>query len=234
VIKELQAWYRHPKSDANDWDCGLASAAIRYFGSWHQALGAAGLEPRRFRKWTKQRVIDAIQDRHVRGLAITRIERRNRTLVAAAREYFGGWKGALEAAGLTAHYVATRAPRIWTPDSVISEIRAFKQHGWPLTKVWQKDPTLYSAAKKHFGTWRAALQAAGYQPTRRVWTRQVILSEIQARMKQRLSLSSGASANKNLAAAAQRHFGSWRQALREAEPARRRSDEERRRCHVKK
>ncbi len=231
VVKELRAWYREPQREHDDWDHGLFSAATRYCGSWKQALQAAGLEPKRYRTWTRQRVIAAIQDRHVRGLPITRIERRNRSLATAARYYFGGWRDALEAAGLGEHYQPVRSPRDWHPQSVVAEIQECHQQGLPLTKVWQQDPTLYSAAKKQFGSWRAALQAAGFQATRRAWTKQEILAEIHARCREGESLSSGLPANKTLAAAAVRYFGSWAKALQAAGVVT--GNQERNQCHAK-
>lgn len=234
VIKELQAWYRVSSQEAALQDNGLASAAARYFGTWRQALQAAGLAPKRFRKWTKQRVIVAIQDRHIRGLPIHRIERKHRSLVTAARHYFGGWKNALEAAGLGDHHESTRPPRDWSSQTVVAEIQAFYRQGGAVTTVWKKDPTLYSAAKKQFGSWRSALQAAGFRPSRRVWSKQEIVDEIRDRCRQRQSLSSGIPANKNLAAAAIRYFGTWQGALQAAGINRTKSKRERLRCYAKK
>lgn len=212
VLKEIHTWYR----DNQKRDDGLMSTAVRFFGSWKQAVLAAGLEPCRRRKWTKQRVVDAIQDRHVRGLPVYRVERSSRSLVTAGRSYFGSWKQALEAAGLANQYQDTRPPRNWSRKVVIDEIQAFHRQGQPITKVWQRDPTLYSAAKHQFGSWRAAVVAAGFQPSRRSWSKQVILAEIRDRDRQGVSLRSTVPANINLVAAAIRYFGTWQEALQAA------------------
>lgn len=230
VIEELRVWY----AAGYAWDHGLAYAARRYFGSWKQALQAADLEPKRHRKWTKQRVIYAIQDRHVRGLPVDRVERSQRSLVVAGRYYFGSWKHALEAAGLAKQYRVTRPPRNWCRQLVISEIQSLQQQGVLITQIWQADPTLYSAAKHQFGSWRAASIASGFTPTRRRWSRQGILSEIHARHQRGLSLSSRLPANKNLAAAAIRYFGTWHKALQAAGVMRQPPDRTRSRCHANK
>ena len=229
VIKELQTWHRAPPTDMDDWDQGLASATMRFFGSWKKALHAAGLEPRRHRKWTRQRVIRAIQDRHVHGRSINGVEHRNRSLVWAARYYFGGWQQALEAAGLGDQFQVKRTPRPWCREFVVAEIQALHQRGLLLGKVWLEDPTLYSAAKHEFGSWRAAVTEAGFEPARKRWNKEVILAEIRGRRG--CTLSSGAPENRNLVSAASRYFGSWRAALQAAATTR---NSERSSCHEKK
>jgi len=75
---------------------------------------------------------------------------------------------------------------------------------------------LYSAAKRQFGSWHAALTVAGFTPARRRWSKEAILAEIRDHFQQGRSLSSGAPANKCLALAAIRRFGNWHKALRAA------------------
>ena len=77
----------------------LHAAARRYFGSMKAALAAAGLDPDE-RKWSRELVIEAIQDRHVQGLSLSSGRCREGGLAPAARRYFGGWRSALAAAGI--------------------------------------------------------------------------------------------------------------------------------------
>ncbi|MEQ8785085.1 MAG: hypothetical protein RIC55_02260 [Pirellulaceae bacterium] len=219
VLREIRAWYADPPDARRAWDARLAAAARTYFGSWAQAVATANLEPWRSRKWSRARVVAAIQDRHVRGLSVDQVERSNRPLVAAARKYFGGWQAALQAAGLGDHYREKRPARDWCRELVVAEIQNFHRREGQITTVWNADPTLYSAAKDVFGTWRAAVVAAGFEPSQRRWTRPAIVAEICARRERGQSLSSRLVANRNLVAAAWRHFGSWRLALQAAEVA---------------
>jgi hypothetical protein len=84
-------------------DSGLVRAASLRFGGWRRALRLAGiLAPdenwRHKRSWTRQRVIEAIQDLHVRGIPLN--SKKNKILAAAARRRFGSWHAARAAAGL--------------------------------------------------------------------------------------------------------------------------------------
>ncbi len=89
-----------PLTGVGKHDSRLYAAALRHFTSWHEAVRAAGLEPRQ-RGWSKERVIKAIQDRYIRELPLSGSS--NRAFVRlkdAAKRYFGCWKTALAAAGL--------------------------------------------------------------------------------------------------------------------------------------
>jgi hypothetical protein len=104
--------------------------------------------------------------------------------------------------------------RTWTPDAVLAAIRAQSEPGTSVAPVWKQDTGLYSVAKKHFGTWREAVLAAGLQPAQRRWTRELVIQEILARNKRGLALTSGVVFQEDcrLAGAALRYFGSWRAA----------------------
>jgi hypothetical protein len=99
VIRELRAWYRFPKGKRPPRDWNLYAAAIRRFGSIRNALVAARLDPDQGR-WTRQRVIDGIQDRYVRGLPMKPVQCENRALVFAAERFFGSWHKGMLAAGV--------------------------------------------------------------------------------------------------------------------------------------
>ena len=101
------------------------------------------------------------------------------------------------------------------PDTVQTEvvleaIREQSAAARPNAFIWRSDTGLYSVAKKHFGTWRNAVAAAGLQPAQRRWTKDLVILEIKARQTQGLSLSSGDPARDiRLIAAALRYFGGW-------------------------
>jgi hypothetical protein len=54
--------------------------------------------PRATRHWTRARVLETIQDRHVRGESLARAH--NRSLALAAISRFGSWERALKIAGI--------------------------------------------------------------------------------------------------------------------------------------
>jgi hypothetical protein len=78
-------------------DVNLYSVAKTHFGSWRNAVLAAGLQVKR-RRWSKQTVADEIRSRARQGLSLSSRCRENHLLVAAAIRYFGSWRQAVRAA----------------------------------------------------------------------------------------------------------------------------------------
>lgn len=101
VLKAIRSISESEGDLSNAWkDTGLYSVAKKYFGSWREAVLAAGCKPAR-RRWTKQLVITEIQERHRRGLALTsKTFTQDPPLAGAATRLFGNWKAALVAAGI--------------------------------------------------------------------------------------------------------------------------------------
>jgi hypothetical protein len=193
-------------------DHNLAAAAYRIFGSYKAALKAAGLESSQ-RFWTESRVVTKIQDRYIAGAPLTAPALVERSLAVAAKRRFGSWPAAIEAAGLQNKIALKELPRRWSRELVIQEILAWYRSGRPLTEVHTSSGPLSSAANNWFGSWRAALCAAGLPCGRRIWSKQVVIDEILDRYHNGRSLKSNQPSNSNLVAAAQRHFGSWRKAI---------------------
>jgi len=125
-IEELVTWNEANQANPEVWNppCNkLRSAAKRFFGSFHDALDTLDLhDPHR---WTRKRIIDAIQNRYIAGLPIN--ERENRGLYCVARRKFGSWSSAVNAAGLA------EKPRIarkkWTKDLVIQKLNEWSTSG---------------------------------------------------------------------------------------------------------
>lgn len=84
----------------------LYKAARSYFGSWKEAVTAAGIpysavarrEP--FESWSKERILQEIRALRVRWGTVSYclVERQYSKLYAAARNHFGNWQSALRAA----------------------------------------------------------------------------------------------------------------------------------------
>jgi hypothetical protein len=225
VIDQLRRWDAEGRFDETTWsdDRTFVDAAIRLFGRWMAALVAAGVvapgeRRRRGTKWTREGIIETLQDRHVRGKEIN-YERDSR-LIGAAIARFGSWHEAKRAAGVP---VGRRKPKKrWTPDRVIQEIRARRTRGLTIVNVDRSDPSLTHAARRYFGTWHDALVAARVisptprrrQPQR--WTRERVIDEVRSRYRAGKSLKGTSPNNRLLAGAAYRLFGSWPAALRAA------------------
>jgi hypothetical protein len=105
VVSSLRAAHRRREELADaalrKRDPGLHAAAISRFGSWDEALRAAGLDParlRRYRRWSREGVIGAI--RRFRGSLRQRAVRvADPSLVVAGRRFFGTWVRAVRASG---------------------------------------------------------------------------------------------------------------------------------------
>ena len=181
---------------------------------WGKARLAAELE-RPIKKWSRRRVIDAIQNLHVKGGPTeTANWRQNRPLATAARQYFGSWNNALIAAGLLEDHQKPSPKRVWTAESVIAAIGQRHRQGSPMTNVRHWDGPLFYAAAKHFGGWLNAMRAAGIEPKpQRHWTKGTVLQAIRKRHRQGLPLTKAWIDSQGLYYGARKHFGIWRNAL---------------------
>jgi hypothetical protein len=230
VLDQLQALQRQGRFDETTWieDRKLAAAGIRYFGTWRAALLAAGIlapdEQRRCRsKWTRGRIIEAIQDRYVRGLPM--IASGDTKLSSTAMTHFGSWRAALPAAGLDIGDIPPPRRR-WTRQTVIDEVNRLHASGMGLVNVATTHSSLACAAYRYFGSWNNAVAAAGLtpirptQPRRRQrWSKDRVVRGIRALRRRSVPLNAKSPGVRRLVNAAYRHFGSWRQALACAEIA---------------
>jgi hypothetical protein len=150
----------------------FSSARSRsHFGSWRSAVEAAGLDydqlKRVKQRWNREEILERIREMHLQGhdLLDPRFKVKNRSLylAACAHRYFGSWRRAVEMAGLD--HEAMRESRIWTRTRILRTIQQLSQEGKPLAWAYieEHEPGIYRAArrKENFGSWAAALQAAG-------------------------------------------------------------------------
>jgi hypothetical protein len=156
-------------SSVSSTNLSLLRAATRYFGTWEAAVNFAGLnydEIRRYKCWTRQRILERIRELHNQGVDLSwrnvciNIDPQ---LAAAAtkKSHFGSWREALEEAGLD--YDEIRRYREWDDDRILEMVRDYAQKGKPLNakNVEQEDITLITAARRRFDSWHNALIAAG-------------------------------------------------------------------------
>lgn len=179
-------------------------------------------------RWDQESVKRAIQDRAASSerLNAKAVEMENSRLIAAARRLYGNWNNALLAAGVDPTSVrppSTRRPRgSWSRETIIEQIRRYADREVPLYAHHMRgvDNSLVSAATYYFGSWAQALEAAGEDPgsirrniprdseqiigaIRDLTTAQVSVRDFSIRRHHRA-----------LYGAAQKHFGSWRNALK--------------------
>jgi hypothetical protein len=143
---------------------------------------------RRVVPWTQERVIEGILTRALRNESLVARSTQPRSLVAAARRFFGSWSAALEEAGVepkaTAFHAAApltheqtsssptntksmhRQAHSWTSEAVVAAIlvRLRQQKPMNASALSRDDNALYMAARRHFSNWRNALIAAGLNP----------------------------------------------------------------------
>lgn len=201
----------------------LHEAACRLFGSWDRALRSAGVNPckvRLCRAWTKETVTLAIRREFKagRGLWYQAVYERDVGLLEAARSRFGSWKRAIRAAGLDPRLVSQPPPRSPAEEEVRRLILDRAGKGKPL--YWDSIPPAFQhAGRKHFGSWRAALEACGIDAdqVRRVkpWTEERLRKTILERSARGEPLNSEAVTRVNgaIVAAGRRFFGSWEAAI---------------------
>ena len=208
-------------------DPRLYSAAYKKFGSYAAALSAAGIDPETVRmktKWDKARITAALRDRQARGLALNggTVVKADSRLYSAAYKEFGSYAAALSAAGIDPETVSTRAR--WDKARIVAALRDRRARGLALNggAVVKADPRLYSAAYKQFGSYAAALRAAGIDPeavrVKTRWNKARIVAALGDRQARGLALNGATvvKADAALYGAASRHFGSYPAALRAA------------------
>ncbi|MFA0743103.1 MAG: hypothetical protein DFNUSKGM_003236, partial [Candidatus Fervidibacter sacchari] len=151
----------------------LLMAARKFFGGWREAVIAAGIDYDAYIKEfkesrverDKQSIIEEIRRLYREGRIdeLSGAWRYHLSLFRKARHRFGSWRKAIEAAGLNYDEVVQRQK--WTPEKIIAEIRRLYAEGKDLsiTAMQRSYPNLVAIAQspRYFGSWRAAIEAAG-------------------------------------------------------------------------
>ena len=226
-------------------DSAFRKATREYFGTYERALSASGISPDRAKTPGIRRkypdhdsVIGEIQKRlrQKKSLNTTKIQKgpeSDLALSASGRELFGSWDAALAAAGIDPESTAPVRPvKYSTTEEVRAEILARKKRGNSLNttrvqKGKESDATLFRSARRYFGSWDAALEAAGIDPattghpTRRKYPdAESVAMEIKSRVKRSLPINHAAvakgksHADSALVMAAKRYLGNWDNALK--------------------
>lgn len=178
-------------------------------------------------RWTSDQVLTEVRAWRDRGEALyaNHVRLNYQELLAAAIRYYGSWQKAVETAGIP--YDQVRKYRKWSNETIIQEIRDLHARGVDLSframALSQYNAMVYAAIRpKYFGSWKAALEAAGLESEEiyryRSWEESDILEEIRRLKTEGADLSSKAmDENSNrLIATARRRFGNWGRALERA------------------
>jgi hypothetical protein len=213
------------------------ATAVRHFGSWNQALTAAGLPLRRAPVAPgagRAGRIELAQRLGAAGSGNGDIAAILGVSPRTARAYLTA--GRCVECGTYVVTAASRCPRCAAREArppersreeVVAAIRAWAREagGPPTQDEWASpdDPRWpsYVTVKTHFGTWRAALEAAGFRANRRLWTHAEIAEALRhwarlyGRPPRQRELVYGASGLPT-PHTIRRHFGSYAAALEAA------------------
>jgi len=145
----------------------LYQAGTRIFGSWRNAIQAAGFPPERGncgKKWRPAKILTIIRNlaRRRHPLNVTQIEHRYGGMYTAARRLFGSWSKAVLAAGVDPTTFRGVVP--WTRERVIEGILIRALRNEPLAARSIQPRTLVEAGRRFFGDWSTALEVAGLDP----------------------------------------------------------------------
>lgn len=174
------------------------------------------------RRWTRKVIIQEILRREAEGLTLS-VGRRDgvgQALYQAANRFFGSWREALRASGVSPHRALPSEK--WPPQMILNTIRHLAKRKRPLNmaKLGKKFPGLVSAARRLFGSWPKAILAAGVDPKAlrciSPWSRERIIEGILVRAIRNEPIGSRTTEPRSLVDAAQREFGSWAAAKRAA------------------
>ena len=180
-------------------------------------------------QWTKKKILARI--RRLRSkredLSYSRVAGNQAGLLSAANYHFGSWKRAVLAAGIDYDRDVRRIPK-WTQDKIIDTIKGLHKRGVDLswTNVCRHSKysgMAYAAIRNtRFGSWGAALRAAGVAPSevRRYepWDEEKVIRRIRERARAGRQLNSKAMQEEDckLFNAALKRYDGWEEALKAA------------------
>lgn len=126
-------------------------------------------------KWSKEKIVETIKELQANqtDISASNISKNHIPLFTAAcsQRYFSSWANAVKAAGIDYEGIleagkARRREKLtkWSKEQVLEEVRKAESRSLLLT--YRDRLALYSAARREFGSWKKALEAAGYKLTK--------------------------------------------------------------------
>ncbi len=146
----------------------IYAAAERIFGSWGNAITAAGLDYnaiRKYKVWTRMRIVQTIRRKSKSGdqLSSQYVQNNCKSLYMAAVHHFKSWGKAIQAAGLD--YTKIRMRRSMTEEQIRMEIIRLYRSGEDMaySNIRKNHQYLlaYGMKKLGGGSWAEARRACG-------------------------------------------------------------------------
>ena len=116
-------------------------------------------EKKRSRKWSREQVINEIAK--LSDVSAKSVQRTFPSLYGAAARHFGNWGAAIDASGRDYQRVRKRKSKgYWTEARIREQICELEvKHS---SGVRRQASDLYNAALRAYGSWKKAIQAAGF------------------------------------------------------------------------
>jgi hypothetical protein len=146
----------------------LLRFSSKLFGSWNNALHAAGFNPDKIRRftWTPEKLITAVKQwvkRHPKKPhPHSETYRKWFSLNSAVKRHFHGAKVKEEKLGI--HWPPYRQG-FWSPEKVICAIQERVKNGQAISslKLIKENESLYRAGRYYFGSYRKAVEGSGFK-----------------------------------------------------------------------
>lgn len=165
--------------------------------------------------WTPGLILRRILERERAGLSVkaSAVQRDAAGLAGAAQRHFGSWSRAVT----KAHRAANGQRTVYTQETIIALLREHAATGASMSTNHPLTKLCYKPAVRLFGSWNAAVKAAGLEPrVRRQYSSENILAVLRERSRRGESVSSRHPDMRRYLGAAKRLFGSWTKAREEA------------------
>jgi hypothetical protein len=199
---------------------GLYHSVVRYWVKWSAGLKWAGIPARKYRYWTKERVMEAVKQRYQLGLSLSHrvILEEDPSLIVQIRKYYGSKKSLLQLCEISLGRIRK--------DGLLEILKNLHQQTGRLNSGDLRRMKIYGLMLKYFGSKTNAYQAIGLDdkvirklkrhPNK--WSEDTIIKIIQELIEKDNSVSGGKinKTDPSLYRAARTHFGSWAKALQNA------------------
>jgi len=196
----------------------LHSAARQYYGSWQNAIEAAGLnydEVRLVRRWDKEAIVKELRALRRKQPQLSRGDLYATPVGAAILLHFDNLDEALSTARIN-DWPQWSAQPLPTREETLESLR--QRHGAGLSlrrkDIVRDDHRLEWAVLRHFPSFRAAFEAARLPNPfpRQRWQREDILQELRSRLKRGLPTNASL-VEEGIYKAGRKLFGSWDRAV---------------------
>jgi hypothetical protein len=204
----------------------LLAAVEKHLGGLPRARALAAIpdppfERREPQAWTATKIVRVIlgRQRNQEPLASSRVPAALRT---AARSYWGGWRQAVEAAGID--YESIRLVRTkYQPVELLEGLRSLSRTFPDMTWTELRRQPGFAQCEVAFGSLADALLRAGIEDwprrlRRRIMSREEAIDELQRlhRLGLETTMIAVSASDAHLARSIRRHFQSWHDAMRAA------------------